>query len=115
MAILISARICLTDRNMPRQNDRFAYLTEVELEFASGKRSARISDISVGGCYIDSISQVPVGEPLTLVVSSSDGQSMQFNGRVAYILEGFGFGVEFVNLSDAQREFLSKLVTSAAG
>ena len=100
---------------MPRKDDRFSYLKEVELEFASGKRSARISDISAGGCYIDTIAQVPVGEPLSLVISSSSGEAMQFKGKVAYLLEGFGFGVAFVDLSDEQRDFLNKLISSAAG
>ena len=99
---------------MPRKEDRFSYLKEVELEFASGKRSARISDISAGGCYIDTIAQVPVGENMTLRIDSSDGQSVEFKGKVAYVLENFGFGVEFVDLTDQQREFLLKIVQSAA-
>jgi hypothetical protein len=100
---------------MPRKEDRYTYLKEVELEFASGRRSARISDISAGGCYIDTIAQVPVGENLRLHVSAGDGTSMQFTGRVAYILEGFGFGIEFTDLTDAHREFLKKLLASASG
>jgi hypothetical protein len=99
---------------MPRQDERYSYLKEVELEFASGKRSARISDISLGGCYIDTIAQVPVGDPLTLHVASTSGASMQFKGKVAYLLEGFGFGVEFVDLTDEQREFLFSVITSAS-
>jgi hypothetical protein len=100
---------------MPRKEDRYTYLKEVELEFASGRRSARISDISAGGCYIDTIAQVPVGENLRMYISASDGDSMQFIGRVAYILEGFGFGIEFTDLTDAHREFLAKLLASASG
>ena len=99
---------------MPRQNERYSYLKEVELHFASGKRSARISDISLGGCYIDTIAQVPVGESLTLQIASTSGEAMEFHGKVAYVLDGFGFGIEFVNLTDQQREFLSGLVTSAS-
>jgi hypothetical protein len=100
---------------MPRKEERLSYLKEIELEFASGKRSARISDISSGGCYIDTISQVPVGEPLTLYISNGDGEAQEFNGRVAYLLEGFGFGVEFIDLRDEHREFLSRLLNSSAG
>ena len=100
---------------MPRQDERYSYLKEVELEFASGKRAARISDISLGGCYIDTIAQVPVGDPLTLYVASTSGATMQFQGKVAYALEGFGFGVEFVDLTDDQREFLFSVITSASG
>jgi hypothetical protein len=100
---------------MPRKEDRHSYLREVELEFASGKRTARISDISAGGCYIDTIAQAAVGEPIRLQISTSYGESMQIGGKVAYILEGFGFGVEFVDLTSKQREFLDRLVASAAG
>ena len=100
---------------MPRKEDRYTYLQEVELEFSSGKRSARISDISAGGCYIDTIAQVPVGEPLALLISRANGESMSFRGRVAYILDGFGFGVEFIDLTDEHRQFLAELLSSASG
>lgn len=100
---------------MPRKEDRYTYLTEVGLEFSSGKRSARISDISAGGCYIDTIAQVPVGESLTLHISAANGESMQFNGKVAYILEGFGFGIEFIDLTDEHREFLARLLATTSG
>ena len=100
---------------MPRKDDRFTYLKEVELEFSSGKRAARISDISAGGCYIDTIAQVPVGDPLKLQISASDGESMVFDGKVAYLLDGFGFGVEFTDLTDDRREFLKRILTAASG
>jgi hypothetical protein len=100
---------------MPRKEDRYTYLKEVELEFSSGKRTARISDISAGGCYIDTIAQVPVGEPLRLEITSTNGESMRFAGKVAYILEGFGLGVEFVDLTDEHRKFLAELLASASG
>jgi hypothetical protein len=100
---------------MPRKEDRYSYLKEVELEFSSGKRSVRISDISLGGCYIDTIAQVPAGEPLTLRISAEDGESMEFRGRVAYILERFGFGVEFTDLTDEHRAFLAKLLGAVNG
>ena len=100
---------------MPRKEDRFTYLKEVELEFASGKRAARISDISAGVCYIDTIAQVPVGDSLKLQISASDGDSMVFDGKVAYLLDGFGFGVEFTDLTDDRREFLKRILGAASG
>jgi len=100
---------------MPRKEDRHSYLREVELEFSSGKQDARISDISPGGCYIDTIAQVGVGEQIALEISASYGETMKVSGKVAYILEGFGFGVEFTDLTDRQREFLARLVASTSG
>lgn len=99
---------------MPRKEDRYSYLNEVELEFASGKRIARISDISRGGCYVDSIVKVPVGEPVSLNLANGSGFKMLFTGQIAYVLDGFGFGVEFTNVTEAQREFLNMLITSSS-
>jgi hypothetical protein len=50
-----------------------------------------------------------------LYISNGDGEAQEFNGRVAYLLEGFGFGVEFIDLRDEHREFLSRLLNSSAG
>jgi hypothetical protein len=95
---------------MPRKEDRYTFLKEVELEFASGKRMARISDISKGGCYVDSIASVPVGEPLSLSIAGPGGIPMRLSGKVAYILDGFGFGVEFTDLTPEGRDFLLMLI-----
>jgi len=100
---------------MPRKKDRFTYLKEVVLEFTSGRRTARISDISAGGCYIDTIVQVIVGDPVTIHIRATDDSSMPFDGQVAYVLEGFGFGVEFLNLTDEHKEFLEALMASVQG
>ena len=97
---------------MPRKEDRYQFLKEVELEFASGKRTARISDISRGGCYIDTIAAPPVGEPLSITISSTSGIAMRVQGKVAYLLEGFGFGVEFTDLTEEKREFLNMILSS---
>ena len=100
---------------MPRKLDRYPYLKEVELEFTSGKRIARISDISKGGCYVDTIAQVPIGESLMLNIVGLNGISMRFSGRVAYHLEGFGFGVEFTDLTEERNEFLNMLISAQRG
>lgn len=97
---------------MPRKEDRYQFLKEVELEFASGKRTARISDISLGGCYIDSIALVPVGEALNVTLWTPSGVSMRFSGRIAYLLEGFGFGVEFTDMTEEKREFLNMILAA---
>jgi hypothetical protein len=99
---------------MPRKQDRFTYLKEVILEFTSGRRTARISDISAGGCYIDTIVSVIVGDAVTIHISATDGSSMPFNGQVAYILAGNGFGVEFLDLTSEHEEFLKSLMASVA-
>ena len=99
---------------MPRKQDRHTYLREVELEFTSGRRTARISDISAGGCYIDTIVQVIVGDVVTIHITATDGLTMPFKGQVAYLLAGNGFGIEFLDLTDLQKEFLKGLMPATA-
>ena len=95
---------------MPRQNERVTFLSEVVLEWSSGKREARINDLSAGGCYVETIATVPQGEPLQLELKDSKGETMTFSGVVAYGLAGFGIGVKFVNLTDEQKGFLDRIM-----
>ena len=96
---------------MPRKDERISFLTEVHLEFASGRRLARISDISMGGCYMESIVQVHKGEHFNFDITLTSGESMRFEGEVAYVFEGMGFGVKFIDLNDHTRPFLLKIIS----
>lgn len=100
---------------MPRENERYAHFIEIVLESASGKREARISDISVGGCFIDSIAGVFVTEPISFVVKTDDGRIINFNGEVTYIFPGIGFGVKFTELSDEATDYLRQAIKSQTG
>ena len=91
---------------MPRQQERRDYLTEIVLESASGRRIARISDIGPGGCFIDAITPVQPGEPVTFEVENGAGP-LRFTGRVAYVLTGCGFGAEFTDLTDLHHQFIA--------
>lgn len=95
---------------MPRQDERVSFLTEVALEFASGRRTVRISDISMGGCYMESIIQVQQGEHFSFDITSTDGEAVRFDGEVAYVFDGMGFGVKFLDLNDHCRRFLLKII-----
>jgi len=61
----------------------------------------RIADLSAGGCYVDSIARVFVGECLTLNIFSSDAESFEVSCVVAHHSR-LGFGVRFVDLDDKQ-------------
>ncbi len=97
---------------MPRELERIPFLTEITLEWASGRREARISDLSMGGCYIDTIASIPEGEKVSFEISTADGREMPFSGTVAYVLDGFGFGVKFDDLNESQREFLNGVIAA---
>ena len=95
---------------MPRQQKRVSYLSDITLDGASGRRQVRIGDLSMGGCYVDSISTFSDGEDVRLTLQDPDGGSMDFAGKVAWLANGVGFGVNFVDMDDSHREFLKKLI-----
>lgn len=95
---------------MPRQHDRVPFLTGIILEFASGRAEARVSDISMGGCFIDTITDARPGEQVRFELVEDNGTRLSFTGKVAYHFEGVGFGVIFTDLDEDQRQFLRRIV-----
>ena len=93
-----------------RDHDRKEFVTEAALESASGKHQSRISDISLGGCYVDSIASAAAGEPISLTITMGSGESQQFTGEVAYVLPGLGFGIRFTDLTEERTDFLRKIL-----
>jgi hypothetical protein len=93
-----------------RRGGRKDLFSEVTLHFASGKYQARISDLSVGGCYVDSIASVSKGDEITLTLINVKGETKDFSAEIAYTVPGVGFGVSFKNLSPAQYKFLQQLI-----
>lgn len=97
-----------------RRHGRRPFLYTAALEFLSGNREARISDLSPGGCYVDSIVSVTEGEGIALVLTNHAGDWMRFTGQIAYALPGLGFGIRFTNLTDGQTEFIDQLIKPRA-
>ena len=91
------------------ESERKSFLTEMTLECASGKRQVRVTDISSGGCYVETIVAVQVGEEVKFDLSHPDGRMVPFSGEVAYHFPGLGFGVKFINLNDEQKAFLFRI------
>jgi Tfp pilus assembly protein PilZ len=98
---------------MPREHERTQYFTEVSLESASGKRQARISDVSLGGCFVDTLTNVSEGEDVHLSSTLESGDRLDIKGKVAYVMNGFGFGVEFIDLDSVSEATLKKIVENS--
>lgn len=95
---------------MSRKLNRINVSLDIMLEWASGQRQARISDISLGGCFIDTLANLRAGEAVKFMMKVSEGEWMEFAGQVRYALPGFGFGVLFAPLSDEQRSVIEHLI-----
>jgi hypothetical protein len=95
---------------MARLHERKTVAMDAVLESSSGLRESRISDLSMGGCYVESMTTFTPGEPVAFDLIDTGGGSVPFTGEVAYVLEGFGFGLRFTNISPKQLEFLQTAI-----
>lgn len=95
-----------------RKYPRVPAFLEVRWESAGGKYEARTSDISLGGCFIDTIGHVAVGEWVNFKLRPKAGEWIELQGDVQYELPRFGFGVQFRDLSDESKERLEELVNA---
>ena len=75
--------------------------------------SARITDLSEGGCYLDTVGEVLVGEIVAFRVLLPDDDWLYLEGEVRHHRHGLGFGVQFVDLNEEQVENLSRLLKIA--
>jgi hypothetical protein len=73
---------------------------------SSRKCLARITDLSEGGCFVDTTGEAQIGERLTVRIQLPDGAGLELTGEVAHESRPIGFGLRFVDLSDEQREAL---------
>ncbi|HEX8846400.1 MAG TPA: PilZ domain-containing protein [Pyrinomonadaceae bacterium] len=95
-----------------REEERKSITLEVRWEGGSGVHSARVSDISMGGCYLDTLGQVEVGEIVTMEIKLPTGEWLPLRGSVAFHHPGLGFSVCFTFLTDEEQYQLAQLINS---
>ena len=95
-----------------RSDKRFTHFTEVVFESASGQREARVSEVSMGGCFVDTIVETPVGENVSFQVIGYD-PPLTFTGVVMYTFPGIGFGLKFTELPGPSQEYLKAVLKEA--
>ncbi len=81
------------------------------------RHSARVTDLSEGGCYLDTVGEVMVGEIVAFRVLLPDDDWLYLEGEVRHHRHSVGFGVQFVELNEEQTENLRRLleIARAAG
>ena len=74
------------------------------------RHSARITDLSEGGCYLDTVGEVMAGEIVAFRVLLPDDDWLYLEGEVRHHRHGMGFGVRFIDLNEEQTEKLLRLL-----
>jgi len=95
-----------------RKHKRVPILVEVLWEGGTRSAGARTTDISEGGCFVDTIGHAAVGETIHLKLLLPDGKWMPVQAEVVYELPRTGFGVRFTDISDQNRKRLRSLLGS---
>jgi hypothetical protein len=100
--------------HIPRKHERVPALMEVTWEGSAGRYEARTSDLTVAGCFIDTLGQVRVGETLKFKLCLPAGDAIEVQGKVIHKDPNIGFGVCFTNISEPDRKRLEWLVKAVA-
>jgi hypothetical protein len=93
-----------------RKSRRYPLSLDIEWENYHGRRPGTLSDISEDGCFVLSEVDVSDGEMVKVFIPLTDGMKVEFLGQVANYVYEIGFAVNFISLTDAQREFLASFV-----
>ena len=96
-----------------RSKPRLSINLGAEWESAAGKRSARITNLSEGGCFLDSVGDVRRGEIVGFRVLLPEDDWLYLEGEVRHHTAE-GFGVMFRDLNEEQEIKLKELILRAS-
>jgi hypothetical protein len=100
---------------MPRKTKRLPVSLAISLESSSGRREARISDLSMEGCFIDSILEAAKGEIIKFALFLPGDEPVNLSGRIVYVMPRIGFGVRFVELTEEKKIILEHIILTLGG
>jgi len=98
-------------RRFPRYQCRIEAL--VAPEGSSLRLPAKVTDISMSGCYVEMLSPLPVDSSIELILNSSE-TTLHAHGKVRISQPGMGMGVSFTALSPEDYENLRKFFPSSS-
>lgn len=96
-----------------RSNERKQILLEARWESMSRRHEARVDDVSLGGCFVNTYAQVELGEHVDLEIQLPSGDWLPLRGHVASYHPGVGFGMSFTSLSAEETARLEELMQTA--
>jgi hypothetical protein len=86
---------------------------EVRQQGVDSRIWARLTDISLGGCYLEIMSPLPMLTYVNLVLTL-DEQRAAAKGQVVVSHPHFGMGIQFIDLSAADRQMLQNWIAALA-
>jgi len=101
----------MTDERRSSQRKRI--LLEAKWESMSNSHEARVDDVSVGGCFVNTFGRVELNEQVNLQIEIPSGEWLSLSGFVASYQPGVGFGMSFDSLSEEELATLEELIATS--
>jgi hypothetical protein len=95
-----------------RQHDRSRLIVDVHFDGAESTGVASTKDISPGGLYMTTATEIPVGATLAMRIPIGS-RHVVVKGEVVYTNPGEGVGVKFRGLSEEDRSLLENELPNA--
>ncbi|HKR12889.1 MAG TPA: PilZ domain-containing protein [Pyrinomonadaceae bacterium] len=96
-----------------RRNQRRKVLLEARWESLSKHHEARVDDVSMSGCFVNTYGPVETGEAVELRILLPSGEWLPVRGHVATYQFGVGFGLAFSGLTEESENALRELIARA--
>jgi c-di-GMP-binding flagellar brake protein YcgR len=99
-----------------RRAPRYPIIADAEItEIASDtKLSAKTSDLSAGGCFLDMLNPSPEGTEIEVRITHTD-KTFTARGRVVFLFPNMGMGVMFTSVEASQQAILQKWLAELGG
>ena len=97
-----------------RNNERKKVLLEARWESMSRRHEARVDDVSLGGCFVNTFGHVELDEPVELQILLPSGEWLALKGTVVSYQPGVGFGMSFKFSGGGEERAVKELIASAA-
>ncbi|HEX5834820.1 MAG TPA: PilZ domain-containing protein [Pyrinomonadaceae bacterium] len=96
-----------------RNSKRKRVVLEARWESMSRRHQARVDDVSLGGCFVNTYGPVELNEPVSLQILLPAGVWLNLRGTVVTYQPGVGFGISFRSLTEDEETSLKELIASA--
>ena len=96
-----------------RNSERKRVLLDAKWESMSRRHEARVDDVSLGGCFVNTYAKLELGEHVHLEIELPSGEWLPLRGHVASYQPGVGFGMSFTSLTKEEIAALKELMLTA--
>jgi PilZ domain len=103
-----------TEERRRSERHPFSAVADVLEPISKAGVSVRIADLSLNGCYADSLTVFPIGTTVSLSIRHS-GRHFESLARVVYAKTGMGMGLSFENLPAEMQSMLREWLSSSQG